>query len=93
MNRAPSNKQLFGLLNAIGELVHEDKILLGAEASEELATKGHYSEKNGIVASLLAAKAVEARGTRLTGEMGLISVNRPLHLFRIGITTRLGGAS
>jgi phosphomannomutase len=49
----------------IGELINEDKIILGGEESAGLSIKGHYPEKDGIPACLLAAEAVAARGTSL----------------------------
>lgn len=61
---------MVGLFNSIGELVHEDKIILGAEESAEPKIKDHYSEKDGILASLPATKAVAARGTSLNWTEG-----------------------
>ncbi len=52
----------------IGELVNADKIILGGEESAGLTIKGHYPEKDGILACLLVAEMVAARGTSL-GEM------------------------
>ncbi len=85
--------RLMGLLNTMGEMVYEDKILPGAEESAELSTEDHSSEKDGIVTPLLAATAVEAQCSRLTGGIGLMSKDHSLHLFIIGIANRLGGAS
>lgn len=50
----------------LGELINEDKIILGGEESAGLSIKGHYPEKDGILAGLLAAEAVAARGESLT---------------------------
>jgi phosphoglucomutase len=50
----------------IGELIKEDRIVLGGEESAGLSIKGHYPEKDGIIACLLAAEAVAARGKSLT---------------------------
>ena len=50
----------------IGELINEDKIILGGEESAGLSIKGHFPEKDGILACLLAIEAVAARGTSLT---------------------------
>src|SRR4029078_7475476 len=50
----------------IGELINENKIVVGGEESAGLSIKGHYPEKDGILARLLAAEAVAARGTSLT---------------------------
>ena len=49
----------------IGELINEDKIILGGEESAGLSIKNHYPEKDGILACLLAAEAVAARGASL----------------------------
>lgn len=49
----------------IGELINQDKIVLGGEESAGLSIRGHYPEKDGILACLLAAEAVAARGASL----------------------------
>ncbi len=49
----------------IGELINEDKIVLGGEESAGLSIKGHYPEKDGILACLLALEAVVVRGASL----------------------------
>jgi phosphoglucomutase len=53
----------------IGELINEDKIVIGGEESAGLSIKGHYPEKDGILACLLAAEAVAARGAGLTDQL------------------------
>jgi phosphoglucomutase len=53
----------------IGELINEDKIVLGGEESAGLSIKGHYPEKDGILACLLAAETVAARGASLTSQL------------------------
>jgi len=53
----------------IGELINEDKIILGGEESAGLSIKGHYPEKDGILACLLAAEAVAARSASLTDQL------------------------
>jgi phosphoglucomutase len=53
----------------IGELINEDKIILGGEESAGLSIKGHYPEKDGILACLLAAEAVAARQAGLTEQL------------------------
>jgi phosphoglucomutase len=53
----------------IGELINKDKIILGGEESAGLSIKGHYPEKDGILACLLAAEAVAVRGTSLTEQL------------------------
>jgi alpha-D-glucose phosphate-specific phosphoglucomutase len=53
----------------IGELINENKIVVGGEESAGLSIKGHYPEKDGILACLLAAEAVAARRTSLTDQL------------------------
>ncbi len=53
----------------IGELINENKIILGGEESAGLSIKGHYPEKDGILACLLAAEAVAVRGKSLTEQL------------------------
>jgi phosphoglucomutase len=53
----------------IGELINQDKIILGGEESAGLSIRGHIPEKDGILACLLAAEAVAARGTSLTEQL------------------------
>ncbi len=45
----------------IGELINKDEIILGGEESAGLSIRGHYPEKDGILACLLAIEAVTAR--------------------------------
>lgn len=53
----------------IGELINEDKIILGGEESAGLSIRGHYPEKDGIIACLLAAEAVAVRGASLSEQL------------------------
>ncbi|MBX3289520.1 MAG: phosphoglucomutase/phosphomannomutase family protein [Acidobacteria bacterium] len=53
----------------IGELINKDEIVLGGEESAGLSIKGHFPEKDGIIACLLAAEAVAVRGTSLTEQL------------------------
>jgi phosphoglucomutase len=53
----------------IGELINEDKIILGGEESAGLSIKGHYPEKDGLLACLLAAEAVAARHASLSDQL------------------------
>ena len=46
----------------IGELIKEDKIVLGGEESAGLTIRGHLPEKDGILACLLVAETVARRG-------------------------------
>jgi phosphoglucomutase len=49
----------------IGELIERDKIALGGEESAGLSIRGHVPEKDGILACLLVAEMMAARGTSL----------------------------
>jgi phosphoglucomutase len=70
----------------IGELINEDKIVIGGEESAGLSIKGHYPEKDGILACLLAAEAVAARGASLTEQLNnLYGRVGKLEAGRIGI--------
>jgi phosphoglucomutase len=53
----------------IGELIIQDRITLGGEESAGMSIRGHYPEKDGIIACLLAAEAVAARGASLTEQL------------------------
>lgn len=70
----------------IGELINEDKIIPGGEESAGLSIKGHFPEKDGILACLLAAEAVAARGASLTQQPNTLyqQVGR-LESARIGV--------
>ena len=70
----------------ICELINEDKIILGGEESAGLSIKGHYPEKDGILACLLAAEAVAVRGKSLTEQLNeLYSRVGRLESGRIGV--------
>ncbi|HXM96085.1 MAG TPA: phosphoglucomutase/phosphomannomutase family protein [Candidatus Dormibacteraeota bacterium] len=49
----------------IGQLIREDKIALGGEESAGLTIRGHIPEKDGILACLLIAEMIAARGGSL----------------------------
>ncbi|HEX3985567.1 MAG TPA: phosphoglucomutase/phosphomannomutase family protein [Acidobacteriaceae bacterium] len=49
----------------IGELINEDKIVIGGEESAGLTIRGHVPEKDGIIAGLLATEMVAVRGKSL----------------------------
>ena len=70
----------------IGELINKDEIILGGEESAGLSIRGHYPEKDGILACLLAAEAVAARGASLTEQLAELT-ERVGELFsgRIGV--------
>ena len=70
----------------IGELINKDEIILGGEESAGLSIRGHYPEKDGILACLLAAEAVAARETSLTEQLdGLYARVGKLESGRIGV--------
>ena len=61
----------------IGELITQDKIIIGGEESAGLSIKGHVPEKDGILACFLVAEMVAREGKsvtelleRLYGEVG-----------------------
>ncbi|PYT59097.1 MAG: phosphoglucomutase [Acidobacteria bacterium] len=49
----------------IGQLIREDKIALGGEESAGLTVRGHIPEKDGILACLLVAEMIAARGASI----------------------------
>ncbi len=54
----------------IGQLIREDKIALGGEESAGLTIRGHIPEKDGILACLLVAEMIAARGASLGEQIG-----------------------
>jgi phosphoglucomutase len=70
----------------IGELLNQDKIIMGGEESAGLTVKGHFPEKDGILACLLVTEMVASRGASL-GEMleDLFRKDGPLYSERAGI--------
>ena len=70
----------------IGELINKDEVILGGEESAGLSIRGHYPEKDGILACLLAAEAVAARKASLTEQLDeLYSRVGRLESDRIGV--------
>jgi phosphoglucomutase len=53
----------------IGQLIREDKIALGGEESAGLTIRGHVPEKDGILACLLVAEMIAARGTSIAEQI------------------------
>jgi phosphoglucomutase len=49
----------------VGALLREDKIAIGGEESAGLTIRGHLPEKDGILACLLVAEMIAARGATL----------------------------
>lgn len=67
----------------IGELISQDKIVIGGEESAGLTIKGHVPEKDGILACFLVAEMVAREGKtvrelleRLYGEVGRFATRR-----------------
>lgn len=56
----------------IGELIKEDKIVLGGEESAGLSIHGHLPEKDGILACLLVAEAVARRGASVKQQLAAL---------------------
>lgn len=70
----------------IGELINKDEIVLGGEESAGLSIRGHYPEKDGIIACLLAIEAVTVRRASLTEQLAdLYSRVGKLESGRIGV--------
>jgi len=53
----------------IGELIEQDKIILGGEESAGLTIRDHVPEKDGILACLLVAEMVASRGKPLAKQI------------------------
>lgn len=53
----------------IGQLIREDKIALGGEESSGLTIRGHVPEKDGILACLLVAEMMAARGASISDQV------------------------
>lgn len=67
----------------IGELISQDRIIIGGEESAGLTIKGHVPEKDGILACFLVAEMVAREGMpvrrlleRLYGEVGTFVTKR-----------------
>lgn len=56
----------------IGELIIRDEIILGGEESAGLSIRGHYPEKDGLIACLLAAEAVAVCGASIGDQLNLL---------------------
>lgn len=70
----------------IGELINRDEIILGGEESAGLSIRGHFPEKDGILACLMAVEAVTVRGKSLTDQLSeLYSRVGRLESGRIGV--------
>ncbi|HYL86402.1 MAG TPA: phosphoglucomutase/phosphomannomutase family protein [Candidatus Angelobacter sp.] len=56
----------------IGQLIREDKIALGGEESAGLTIRGHIPEKDGILACLLVAEMIAARGASIREQVSAL---------------------
>ena len=54
----------------IGELIKQDKILIGGEESAGLSIRKHVPEKDGVLAGLLCCEMVARRGVSLGKQLG-----------------------
>ena len=54
----------------IGELINQDKIVIGGEESAGLTIRGHVPEKDGVIAGLLVTEMVARRGKSLDEQLG-----------------------
>jgi alpha-D-glucose phosphate-specific phosphoglucomutase len=54
----------------IGELIKQDKILIGGEESAGLSIRKHVPEKDGVLAGLLCCEMVARRGASLGKQLG-----------------------
>jgi phosphoglucomutase len=59
----------------IGQLIREDKIAMGGEESAGLTIRGHVPEKDGILACLLVAEMLAARGTSIAEQLRTLFKN------------------
>lgn len=81
----------------IGELISEDRLVIGGEESAGLTIKGHVPEKDGILACLLVAEMVAREGKSVTemldnlySEVGTVLTRRVnIHLEGSGLRDRL----
>jgi alpha-D-glucose phosphate-specific phosphoglucomutase len=53
----------------VGELIKQDKIALGGEESAGLSIRGHVPEKDGVLACLLVAEMIAARGAPIREQL------------------------
>ncbi len=71
----------------IGELIKEDKIVLGGEESAGLSIRGHLPEKDGILACLLVAEATAKRGLSAKQQLeALFKKVGPCYMVRMNLT-------
>ncbi len=58
----------------IGELISQDKIMIGGEESAGLSIRGHVPEKDGVIAGLLCCEMVARRGASLSAQLQALFV-------------------
>jgi alpha-D-glucose phosphate-specific phosphoglucomutase len=58
----------------IGELIKQDKILIGGEESAGLSIRKHVPEKDGVLAGLMCCEMVARRGASLGQQLGELFV-------------------
>jgi len=56
----------------IGQLIQKDAITLGGEESAGLTIRGHVPEKDGVLACLLLAEMIAARGASLSEQLNVL---------------------
>ncbi|MGB9071557.1 MAG: phosphoglucomutase/phosphomannomutase family protein [Terriglobales bacterium] len=56
----------------VGELIKQDKILIGGEESAGLSIRKHVPEKDGVLAGLLCCEMAARRGTSLGKQLGAL---------------------
>jgi alpha-D-glucose phosphate-specific phosphoglucomutase len=70
----------------IGELIKEDKIVLGGEESAGLSIRGHLPEKDGILACLLVAEMVARSGRSVKQQLdALLKKVGPCYTVRVNV--------
>lgn len=71
----------------VGELIKQDKIVLGGEESAGLSIRGHLPEKDGILACLLVAEAVAGRGLSVKQQLeALFKKVGPCYTVRLNLS-------
>ncbi len=70
----------------LGELIKQDKIVLGGEESAGMSIRGHLPEKDGILACLLVAEMLAKRGATLKQQIeALFKKVGPCYTVRVNL--------
>jgi phosphoglucomutase len=70
----------------IGELIKDDKVVLGGEESAGMTIRGHVPEKDGILAGLLVAETIAHRGQSVKQQLeALFKKVGPCYTIRINL--------